>query len=161
MPVHECAKSLHIARPRCAMPCSTAYHRRRFSVNDPAADTQRARSRGVYVLVVHDPSVVVEPLCEALRALFIVREAATAFDALERLSGALLACVVCVVGGAIRGSDFLELVSHASPDQVRRLVFVDDGRGDSEFVRDTPASWVPSADPRELLAVVSAVSARR
>ena len=119
-------------------------------------------SRGVYVLVVHDPSVDARATCDALNALFIVREATTAFDALERLSGAPLACVVCIVGGAIEGTDFLNLVSRAAPDQTARLVFLDDGSGDSGFVAGTSASWVPAGAPAsEVVAVVSAVSARR
>lgn len=127
--------------------------------NDSPVDTKRARSRLVFVLVVHDPSVDAERLCEQLRELFIVREATTAFDALERLSGGQLACVVCVVGGAIRGGDFLELVKHASPEHVTRLVFVD-GEGSADFVRGTGASFVPSHEPDEVVAVVRAVSAR-
>ena len=119
-------------------------------------------SRGVYVLVVHDPSIDAQATCDALDALFIVREATTAFDALERLSGAPLACVVCVVGGAIKGTDFLSLVARAAPDQTARLVFLDDGDGDAGFVQGTGASWLPAgAPPSEILAVVSAVSSRR
>lgn len=127
--------------------------------NDSPVDTKRARSRLVFVLVVHDPLVNAERLCEQLRELFIVREATTPFDALERLSGGQLACVVCVLGGAIRGVDFLELVKHASPEHLGRLVFVD-GEGNADFVRGTGASFVPSREPDEVVAVVSAVSAR-
>lgn len=116
---------------------------------------------GVFVLVVHDRAVDAAAICEALRSLFIVRESTDAFEALERLSGQPLACVVCVVGGGIRGDDFLKLVAHAAPDQLARLVIVDDGAEAPDYVRGTGASHLPSADPKELLTVVSALSARR
>lgn len=131
-------------------------------MEDSPVDTKRARSRLVFVLVVHDPAIDASALCDELREMFIVREATTAFDALERLSAGPLACVVCVLGGAIGGADFLKLVEHASPEHVARLVFVDArAGGGSDFVRGTGASFLPSSDPKELLAIVGAVAARR
>jgi CheY-like chemotaxis protein len=130
--------------------------------NDSPIDTKRAKSRLLFVLVVHDKAVDAEPLCEQLRDLFIVREATVAFDALERLTGGQLACVVCMVGGAIRGKDFLQLVQHASPEHVSRLIIVDEsaGRDAADFVRGTGATFLPSTDVDEVIAVVRAVSAR-
>lgn len=127
-------------------------------VDEESKATRRGVPRGVYVLVVHDPAVAVDAVCETLAALFIVREATTAFDALERLSGAPLACVVCVVGGSIHGADFLEMVARATPDQARRVVVV----GDREGLCSDDAAWLPkTASPREVLAVVNALSGRR
>jgi hypothetical protein len=124
--------------------------------------TVRGLPRGVFVLVVHDSAVDVAGIFEALDDTFVLREATTAFDALERLSGAPLACIVCVAGGAIRCEDFHNLVSRASPEQAQRIVFVADGDADAEFLRSTGSSWLPSsAEPSEVLAVVRAVGALR
>ena len=74
-------------------------------MDDSPVDTKRARSHLVFVLVVHDPGVDASALCDELREMFIVREATMAFDALERRSAGPLACVVCVLGGAIGGAE--------------------------------------------------------
>jgi hypothetical protein len=129
-----------------------------FTVTDEAT-TGRGRIRGVYVLLVHDPTVDVSTLCDALTAGFVVREVTTAFDALERLSGAPLACVVCVIGGAIRGQDFHTLVTRAAPEQAHRLLFVDHAQSEAEFLKSSGAHWLPAAaEPQELLALVRAVA---
>lgn len=113
----------------------------------------------------HDAVRDLGALVDALSAEFIVREARTPFEALERLSGAPLACVVCVVGGAIRAEDFFQLVAHAAPDQVRRLLFVaspfpDDA--ERAFFESAGAHWLAAAHaPAEALAVVRAVSMTR
>ncbi len=125
--------------------------------------TGRGNIRGVYVLVVHDAGVNVDAIRDALGDGFIVRDTTTAFDALERLSGAPLACVVCVMGGAIRGEDFFTLVSRAAPEQATRVVFIagEDNEKEAAFLRASGASWLPSsADPKEILALVRAVAAR-
>jgi DNA-binding NarL/FixJ family response regulator len=129
-------------------------------VNEEAT-TGRGRIRGVYVLVVHDEGVSVERISSAVHDAFVVREATDAFDALERLSGAPLACVVCVIGGSIRGEDFFKLVSRAAPEQAKRVVFVTDDEREVEFLRDSGASWLPStAESSEILALVRAVAAQ-
>ncbi len=119
----------------------------------------------MYVLVVHDEHIDVNELCIALEAAFIVREATTAFDTLERLAGAPLACVVCVIGGAIIAEDFFQLVTRASPEQAARVVFVAPTRlSDREqaFLKESAAHLVPNpATPAEVLAIVNAVSATR
>jgi hypothetical protein len=123
------------------------------------ATTGRGKIRGVYVLVVHDPAVDVRALCDVLAASFVVREATTAFDALERLSGAPLACVVCVSGGSIRAEDFYGLVSRAAPEQAHQLLFLESGEG-AEFLRAQGAHWLSaSSDPQEVLTLVRAVAA--
>jgi len=123
--------------------------------------TGRGHIRGVYVLVVHDPGVNIDPVVRALGDGFIVRDATTAFDALERLSGAPLACVVCVIGGAIHGEDFFTLVSRAAPEQAKRVVFIATEDTESAFLRASGASWLPStAEPQEILALVRAVAAQ-
>ena len=130
-----------------------------FTLQDEAT-TGRGRIRGVYVLVVHDPTVDVRDLCDALTAGFVVRDVTAAFDALERLSGAPLACVVCVIGGAIRGEDFLKLVSRAAPEQAHRLLFIDHADSEAEFLKTSGTHWLPSsAEPQEVLALVRAVAA--
>jgi DNA-binding response OmpR family regulator len=114
------------------------------------------------VLVVHDGGSDLSVLSETLRAEFIVREATTPFEALERLSGSPLACVVCVVGGTIRATDFYALAKKAAPDQVHRLVFVmppDVTEADLAFLRVAGAHWLTTPHtPAEALAVVRAVS---
>jgi len=128
-------------------------------VNDEAT-TGRGRIRGVYVLIVHDPAVDVRVLSDTIAAGFVVRSATTAFDALERLSGAPLACVVCVIGGAIRGEDFHTLVTRAAPEQAHRLLFIDQAGTDAEFLKASGAHWLPqTAEPQEVLALVRAVAA--
>jgi hypothetical protein len=128
-------------------------------VNEEAT-TGRGRIRGVYVLVVHDPTVDVQTLCDALTAGFVVREVTTAFDALERLTGAPLACVICVIGGAIRGEDFHTLVTRAAPEQSHRLLFVDHESSEAEFLKASGAHWLPAtSEPQEVLALVRAVAA--
>ncbi len=123
--------------------------------------TGRGRIRGVYVLVVHDPAVSVDAISSAVRDAFVVREATDAFEALERLSGAPLACVVCVIGGSIGGEDFFKLVSRAAPEQAKRIVFVSDSGREAEFLRESGASWLPStAEPPEILALIRAVAAQ-
>ncbi len=123
--------------------------------------TGRGNIRGVYVLVVHDAAVDVDAVRDALGDGFIVREATTAFDALERLSGSPLACVVCVIGGAIRGEDFFKLVSRAAPEQARRVVFIAGDESESAFLRASGASWLlRTAEPKEILALVRAVAAQ-
>jgi hypothetical protein len=123
--------------------------------------TGRGHIRGVYVLVVHDPGVNMDLVVHALGDGFIVRDATTAFDALERLSGAPLACVVCVIGGAIRGEDFFTLVSRAAPEQAKRVVFIARDESEAEFLRSSGASWLPStSEPQEILALVRAVAAQ-
>lgn len=125
------------------------------------ATTGRGRIRGVYVLVVHDGDVNADRVVNAVRDAFVVREASNAFDALERLSGAPLACVVCVIGGAIHGEDFFKLVSRAAPEQAKRVVFVSDAEADAAFLRESGASWLPSsAEPQEILELVRAVAAQ-
>ncbi len=127
--------------------------------------TERGRSRGVYVLVVHDVAVDVSALCESLRDLFIVRETTSAFDTLERLAGSPLACVVCVIGGSIVGEDFFELVKRASPEQAARVVFVATTKlSDHEiaFLKKNAAHLLPEhSSPKEVQAVVGAVSGKR
>ncbi len=130
-----------------------------FAVTDEAT-TGRGRIRGVYVLVVHDPTVDVRALCDALTEGFVVREVTTAFDALERLSGAPLACVVCVIGGSIRGADFHTLVTRAAPEQAHRLLFVDPDGSEGEYLEASGAHLLASnAPPQEVLALVRAVAA--
>jgi hypothetical protein len=130
-----------------------------FAVTDEAT-TGRGRIRGVYVLVVHDPTVDVQALCDVLTGGFVVREVTTAFDALERLSGAPLACVVCVIGGSIRGEDFYTLVTHAAPEQSDRLLFVDHASAEADFLKTSGAHWVAgTTEPQEVLALVRAVAA--
>ena len=114
----------------------------------------------MYVLVVHDATVDVSALCEGLTGSFVVREVTAAFDALERLTGAPLACVVCVIGGSIRGEDFHTLVTRAAPEQSHRLLFVDHADSEAEFLKASGAHWLPaSAAPQEVLALVRAVAA--
>jgi hypothetical protein len=130
-----------------------------FSVDAEEATTGRGRIKGVYVLVVHDPTVDVRKIADVLTASFVVREVTTAFDALERLSGAPLACVVCVTGGAIRAEDFQTLVSRAAPEQAHRLLFVADGK-DAAFLESSGANWLSAtSEPQEVLALVRAVAA--
>jgi hypothetical protein len=127
---------------------------------DEEATTGRGRIRGVYVLVVHDPTVEVRALCDALTAGFVVREVTTAFDALERLSGAPLACVVCIIGGSIHAEDFHTLVTRAAPEQSHRLLFIDHADSEAEFLKSSGAHWLPTtAEPEEVLALVRAVAA--
>jgi len=130
-----------------------------FAVNEEAT-TGRGRIRGVYVLVVHDATVDVRSLCDALTAGFVVRDVTTAFDALERLSGAPLACVVCVIGGSIRAADFHTLVTRAAPEQAHRLLFIGHAESEAEFLKASGRHWLPStAEPQEVLALVRAVAA--
>jgi DNA-binding response OmpR family regulator len=129
------------------------------------ANTERRPARGAYVLVVHDDRIDVAAICDAIRAEFIVREASTAFDALERLAGTPLACVVCVIGGSIKGHDFYTLALRATPDQVRRMVFVTPETVESDerqFLEGSGVNRVSRAErPAEILAVVRAVSTLR
>lgn len=114
----------------------------------------------MYVLVVHDPTVDVRVLCDTISAGFVVRSVTTAFDALERLSGAPLACVVCVIGGAIRGEDFHTLVARAAPEQAHNLLFIDHFDSEAEFLKTSGVHWLPStAEPQEVLALIRAVAA--
>jgi hypothetical protein len=129
-----------------------------FAVTEEAT-TGRGRIRGVYVLVVHDPTVEVQALCDALTAGFVVREVTTAFDALERLTGAPLACVVCIIGGSIRAEDFHTLVTRAAPEQAHRLLFIDQAESEAEFLKASGAHWLPTTEPQEVLALVRAVAA--
>src|SRR5258708_7818549 len=125
-----------------------------FAVDDEAT-TGRGRIKGVYVLVVHDPTVDVKSLCDTLTAGFRVRDVTAAFEALERLSGAPLACVICVIGGAIRGEDFHKLVTRAAPEQAHRLLFIDHTDSEVEFLKSSGAHWLPStAESQEVLALV-------
>ena len=127
--------------------------------------TERGRSRGVYVLVVHDASIDVSALCDTLRDLFIVRDTTSAFDTLERLAGSPLACVVCVIGGSIVGEDFYELVKRASPEQAARGVFVATTKlseHEVAFLKKIAAHLLPEHwTPKVVQAVVGAVSGKR
>jgi PleD family two-component response regulator len=144
----------------CATDYTNAYDVRR--VSHESAVTERGRSRGVYVLVVHDEAADVSALSETLQNLFIVRETSNAFDTLERLSGSPLACVVCVIGGAIVAQDFFDLVKRAAPDQSQRIVFVASSDHDLAFLKSNGANVLPeSSSPKEILAFVSAVSSKR
>jgi len=131
-----------------------------FTVTEEAT-TGRGRIRGVYVLVVHDPTVDVQALCDTIAAGFVVRSVTTAFEALERLSGAPLACVVCVIGGAIHAEDFHKLVTRAAPEQAHRILFVDNDESEAAFLKSSGAHWLPNkaAEPQEVLAQVRAVAA--
>lgn len=114
----------------------------------------------MYVLVVHDPAVDVRELCDTIAAGFVVRSVTNAFDALERLSGAPLACVVCVIGGAMHGEDFHKLVTRAAPEQSHRLLFIDHESREAEFLKASGAHWLAgSVEPQEVLALVRAVAA--
>lgn len=129
------------------------------------AVTERGRSRGVYLVVVHDVDVDVAALCETLRDAFVVREVTSAFDTLERLSGAPLACVVCVIGKTIVGEDFFALVKRAAPELVQRVLFVaSQPLCDREraFLKANDGHLVPEgSSPEEVLAIVNAVSGKR
>lgn len=130
------------------------------AVGSDSTITNRGRMHGVYVLVVHEPSVDVTALCDTLRDSFVVREASDAFEVLERLSGTTLACVVCVIGGSIRGEDFYNLVARASPAQASRLVFVAADGSEPRFLERNTKNWLPgTAAPSEVVAVVRAVGA--
>jgi hypothetical protein len=90
-----------------------------------ASITIRERVRGVRVLVVHDESQDLTLLCDLLKKELVVREAATIDEAVGRLREMSFACVVCAVGGGVRGQEFLAAVSNASaPADARYVVFV-------------------------------------
>jgi len=120
------------------------------------------RPHGVFVLVVHDSTVTGAGIWDALHDEYIVRDATSAFDALEWLSGTTLACVVCVLGVTFSGEDFYNLVSRLSKEQARRLVFIarsDDP--DVAFLERAQCNWLAMpVRPEELVALVSAVSTR-
>ncbi len=130
--------------------------------SEEASTTARMKPHGVYVLVVHDADVAAFGIWDVLEEEYIVREVTDGFEALEWLSGAALACVVCVVGKHIRGEDFYNLVCRISEEQAKRIVFLaktDDP--DVEFLKRAQCHWL--AMPvwaEELVALVSAVSTR-
>ncbi len=125
--------------------------------------TARLRPKGAFVLAVHDSSADFVGLWMALEGEFIVHQATTPFEALERLSGAPLACIVCVVGGSIRAEDFFDLVVRISADQARRIVFIGpvaDLR--SELLQRSGCNSLSlPVQPEELLVLVRAVSATK
>jgi len=130
--------------------------------SEEASTTARMKPHGVFVLVVHDPATSGVGIWDSLEEEYIVRDATTAFEALEWLSGTALACIVCVLGATIRGEDFFDLVSRISADQARRIVFIappDDA--DVAFFRLTQCNWLAvPVKPEELVALVHAVSTR-
>ncbi len=99
----------------------------------------------------------------ALAHEFLVTEATSAFEALERLSGAPLACIICVLDGSTRADDFYALAARISLDHTRRIVFI--GTAESfpaGFRSRTGCNWlVPTTQPEELLVLVRAVSATK
>jgi hypothetical protein len=123
--------------------------------------TDRGRRRGAYVLVVHDPTVPVTTLCEALKTRFIVRSVDTVFAALERLPEPSLGCVICVLGGSVRAADFFDLAVRVSPKHAARTIFiVRHGLpiDDTEFLDRSAVTWLPERTKNaNLLSVVHAV----
>ena len=127
---------------------------------EEGASTARGRNAGVQVLAVHDPSMDLAPLWMAIAGEFLFHEATSSYDALERLSGAPLACIVCVCGGSIRAQDFWDFVVRLSLEASRRIVFIGQPENLSEeFLKRTGCHWLPMpVQPEELLALVRAVS---
>jgi DNA-binding response OmpR family regulator len=130
--------------------------------SEEASTTARMRPHGAFVLVVHDSTVDGVGVWDALHDEYIVREATSAFDALEWLSGTPLACVVCVLGVTFSGEDFYNLVTRLSAEQAQRVVFVaasDDP--DVAFLERAQCNWLATpVRPEELVALVRAVSTR-
>jgi DNA-binding response OmpR family regulator len=120
------------------------------------------RPQGVFVLVVHDSTVSGEGIWDALHDEYIVRDATSAFDALEWLSGTTLACVVCVLGVTFSGEDFFNIVSRLSVEQAKRVVFITArDNPDIAFLRREHCNWLTMpVQAKELLALVGAVSTR-
>lgn len=132
-------------------------------MTDEPTETARTVPRYVFVLVVHDAPDAAGPICARLRSLFIVRDASSAFDALDALTARAYACVVCYLGGRVRAADIGSLVERTAEGQTHRLVFVA-GEGASEedfaYLQKAQRNWLAHpASPDEVLALVRAVSA--
>jgi hypothetical protein len=125
-------------------------------------DKATARLRpGIGVLIVHEASADVTRMVTALRTYFIVREATSPLDTLERLASGTFACVLAVMGPTIRGEDFHTFVTRTAPETARRMVFVGDDPSESDraFFQRSGSHCLPtSVNDDELLAVVRAVS---
>jgi hypothetical protein len=125
--------------------------------------TDRGRRRASYVLVVHDRKVDVDALCRALKTHFVTRVVDNAFLALERLSEPNVACVVCVLGGAIRAAEFFDLATRVAPAHTARLAFINARtKEDVAFLLRSPTVWLPHrAKLEDTVRIVTAVSALR
>ena len=74
------------------------------------------------MLVVHQDGELAL-LCDALRRQYVVTEAASQFEGLERVTETRYACVVCAPG-PVRVREFLDCLAHLAPEDATHVVFV-------------------------------------
>ena len=110
----------------------------------------------------HDEGVQRLGIWKAVCDEYIVHEVSSAFDALEWIARAKLACIICVVGQTIHANHFYELVTRVSSEHARRVLFLCAPTApDVAFLTQARADWLPlPVGETELMTLVRTVAAR-
>ena len=131
-----------------------------WGMGNKTDSTSRVLPRHQFVLVVHDSSEDVTPICTRLRKNLVVHATTNPFDAIEPITVRRRACILCCLGRRIHAEDFYQLVARNSEEQVSHIVFVagrNASQADLAFLHKTRNRWLPlTATPEEIYDAVRA-----